>query len=122
VGEADGVQRGHALSEVPRSLGSASRSARAQRERRPLCHFAFARQEVLDPGRKLPIGEQAQDQIENIEGQIRGVVVSSEPFDQMTAHLDSLTEQLVGVVQGEVQRAGTTAYNSHHRQVDEHDS
>ncbi len=84
--------------------------------------FAFARQEVLTPGRHVEIGKTAESQIESIQSQIRGVAVSSEPFDQMTADLDSLTEQLVGVVQGEVQRAGTTAEDNDHREVDEHDS
>ncbi len=84
--------------------------------------FAFARQEVLNPGRHVEIGETAEHQIETIEAQIQGVAVSPEPFDQMTAHLDSLTQQLVAVVQGEVQRAGTTAENNDHREVDEHGS
>jgi len=83
--------------------------------------FAFARQEVLSPGRHVEIGDDAKHQIEAIQSRIRSVTASSEAFDQMTVDLDGLTQQLVGVVQAEVQRAGTTAETTDHREVDEHD-
>jgi putative peptide zinc metalloprotease protein len=83
--------------------------------------FAFARQVVLTPGRRVEIGDDAEGQIERIQGRIRNVAGSSESFPQMTADLDSLTEQLVAVVQGEVDRAGTWSDRKDDRRVDEHD-
>ena len=84
--------------------------------------FAFARQVVLSPGTHVEIGEQAEVQIQGIQGQISAVAASAESFPDMTADLDGLTEQLVAVVQGEVQRAGTTAERDEDRRVDEHDA
>lgn len=83
--------------------------------------FAYAHQVVLTPGQRVDIGERAQDQIGEIQRQIRTVAGSDEPFPQMNADLDSLTDQLVAVVQGEVQRAGTSAGRNDDRRVDEHD-
>jgi len=84
--------------------------------------FAFARQVVLSPGTHVEIGEAAEEQIEGIQARIRAVAASSESFPDMTVDLDGLTEQLVAVVQGEVQRAGTTAGRDEDRRVDQHDA
>jgi putative peptide zinc metalloprotease protein len=83
--------------------------------------FAYANQVVLQPGHHVEIGDDAEAQIESIQGRIRWVAASSEDFPQMSADLDSLTEQLVDVVQGEVRHAGTTAQRSDDRRVDERD-
>jgi putative peptide zinc metalloprotease protein len=83
--------------------------------------FAFARQVVLSPRTHVEIGDAAEAQIQDVQSQIRGVAASSETFPEMTADLDALTEQLVAVVQGEVQRAGTAADRTDDRRVDEHD-
>ena len=80
--------------------------------------FAYARQEVLDPGRPVRIGDGAQERVSQIEGQIRDLASSTEPFVQLTADLDNLTVQLVDVVRGEVNRAGATAKVDERRQVD----
>ncbi len=82
--------------------------------------FAFARQEVLSPGRHIEISDPAQRAIKQIQAQVSRVASSSETFPQMTADLDNLTQQLVAVVQGEVQRSGTPAADTEGRQVDEH--
>ncbi len=82
--------------------------------------FAFARQEVLSPGRHIEISDSAKGAIKQIQAQISRVASSSETFDLMTSDLDNLTQQLVAVVQGEVGRTGTTAQDDGHRQVDEH--
>jgi len=82
--------------------------------------FAFARQEVLSPGRHIEISEHAESAIKTIQAQISHVASSSETFDVMTTDLDNLTQQLVAVVQGEVQRTGATAAPDDHRQVDQH--
>jgi len=83
--------------------------------------FAYANQVVLTPRTRVEIGDEAEGRIEYLEGQIRSVAASSEAFPQMSADLDSLTGQLVAVLQGEVQRAGTTAERSDDRKVDQHD-
>jgi len=83
--------------------------------------FAYARQVVLSPRTHVEIGDEAEEQIQYLQGRIRSVTRSSEAFPQMSADLDSLTNQLVAVVQGEIQRAGTTAERSDDRKVDQHD-
>jgi len=82
--------------------------------------FAFARQEVLSPGRHIEFSDSAKRAISQIQAQISRVASSSETFDLMTADLDNLTQQLLAVVQGEVQRAGTTAAGTDNRKVDVH--
>jgi len=83
--------------------------------------FAYANQVVLQAGRHVEIGDEAEERIEAIEGRIRSVAASSETFLEMSTDLDGLTQQLVAVVQGEVQRAGTTAARIDDRRVDERD-
>jgi putative peptide zinc metalloprotease protein len=79
--------------------------------------FAYARQEVLNPGRPVRIGDSAQAKIDGIDRRMSQLAASTEPFDRLAADLDSLTVEMVGVVQGEVQRAGTTAVDQKHREV-----
>ncbi len=83
--------------------------------------FAYARQTVLNPGRPVKIGDAAQAKINAIDKRMRQLAASSEPFDKLAAGLDGLTLDLVGVIQGEVRRAGTTAVEDDHRalRVDE---
>jgi len=83
--------------------------------------FAFARQELLQVGSHVDLGKEAKAQIDEIEGQISDVASSSESFDQMTAELDSLSEQLVALVQREVDRVGVKAERTGERQVDKRD-
>jgi putative peptide zinc metalloprotease protein len=83
--------------------------------------FAYARQEVLTPGTRVRISSIAQNRIQQLQWRIDSVADSDEAFDQMTADLDSLTEELVAVVQGEIDRAGTTAERRGDRRVDERD-
>lgn len=83
--------------------------------------FAYARQEVLSPGTPVRIGRDAAYAIRNLQYRIQSVAQSDEDFAQMTADLDGLTEQLVSVVQGEIDRAGTTATHHQDRRVDERD-
>lgn len=84
--------------------------------------FAFARQVVLTPGLHIEIGDDAEEQIGFIQSRIRSAAAaSSVPFEELTAQLDDLTEQLVSVVQGEIDRAGTTASRDDDRRVEKHD-
>lgn len=79
--------------------------------------FAYARQEVLTPGRAVRIGDSAEARIEGIDQRMRELASSNEPFPQLAADLDGLVQELVAVVQGEVQRAGTSATKDGHREV-----
>lgn len=81
--------------------------------------FAFARQELLTADRPVRISDEGAEQVATIEGQIRQVADSSEAFDQMAADLDSLTDQLVTVLQREIDRAGSASRHDSKRQVDE---
>lgn len=83
--------------------------------------FAYARQEVLTPGTKVRIGDQAEERIEYLQSRISQVARSDLSFTEMIGSLDSLTEELVGVVQGEIDRAGTWADRKGDRRVDERD-
>jgi putative peptide zinc metalloprotease protein len=83
--------------------------------------FAYARQEVLTPGTQVSISGIAQNRIQQLQWRIDSVSESDEAFDQMTTDLDNLTEELVGVVQGEIDRAGATAERHGERRVDERD-
>jgi putative peptide zinc metalloprotease protein len=83
--------------------------------------FAYARQEVLSPGTPVELSDDAVAAIRDLQDQIQSVAQSDEDFAQMSADLDGLTEQVVSVVQGEIDRAGTTATLHHDRRVDERD-
>lgn len=83
--------------------------------------FAYARQEVLSPGTPVQISDEAAAAIGDLQDQIQAVAGSDEGFAQMSADLDNLTEQVVSVVQGEIDRAGTTATRQQDRRVDERD-
>jgi putative peptide zinc metalloprotease protein len=83
--------------------------------------FAFARQEVLRADRHVDISDSARDQLEDLRGEVRDVAASPESFDQMTVDLDALTDQLVALLQGEVQRAGGDADDDSRREVDRHE-
>jgi len=91
------------------------------------CHacetFAYARQVVFTPGRRVWLSEDAQERIEGVNEQIAHVVRSPEGFGAMTADLDRLTAQLSGIVRAEIQRNGTSAGEDDHRDVreDHHD-
>lgn len=81
--------------------------------------FAFARQEILSPGRPVELSDEAEGRIDAIQARMRALAASDEPFAQLAADLDGLTDQLVAVVEAEVARAGTSARHESKREVEE---
>ena len=83
--------------------------------------FAFARQEVLQADGKVPISADAEAEYEALQDQIQQVSQSDAPFDDMIVQLDSLVDQLVAVLHGEVDRAGAHASENAKRDVKRND-
>jgi hypothetical protein len=83
--------------------------------------FAFARQHVFVVGRPVRIGDRATDQIEQIDEQMAKVIRSRDAFPTMETQLDALTQALVDVVRGEIDRSGSRRSEDDHRDVREHD-
>src|SRR5205085_10128370 len=83
--------------------------------------FAFARQHVFVVGRPVRIGDRATDQIEQIDEQMAKVIRSRDAFPTMETQLDALTQALVDVVRGQLDRSGSRRSEDDHRDVREHD-
>lgn len=82
--------------------------------------FAYANQVLVSSDRPVKIDDQASHQIAGLDHQISAVVHSGDPFPQLQAELDGLTQQLVTVVKGQVSQAGAHATEADQRQVQEH--
>lgn len=79
--------------------------------------YAYARQEVLLADGKVPISPEAEAQYEVLQEQIHEVSQSDASVDDLTLQLDSLVDQLVALLQGEVDRAGVHAAKDGKRDV-----
>jgi len=82
--------------------------------------FAFARQHFFDVGHPVPIGNRAEDQIDDINDQMAQVIRSRDDFPTMVTELDALTQALIDVVRGEIDRSGSHQGEDDHRDVQEH--
>jgi len=78
--------------------------------------FAYARQEIFDPGRMIDLSR--DDRVADIQNQIAAVAGSNEPFDQMTADLDGLVQQLVNDINEDIARANGRPGANDRRQTD----
>jgi hypothetical protein len=106
--------------ETPSSDFQPTNAAIALNESCSYCStFAYANQVVLSPLKPVWIDGDSRDQADNIREQIARVTRSTKPFDQMSAELDSLTQQLVTVIQNAIERSGSGWAEEHHRDVDE---
>jgi hypothetical protein len=83
--------------------------------------LAYARQEVLVTDHPVVLGSDGQAQVGALEDQMQTVAASSDSFDAVIAELDSLTDQLVGVLQAAVDQGGPAAQVTTRRQVDQHE-
>lgn len=83
--------------------------------------FAYARQIVLQPGSRVRLGDDAEDDLEDIDEEIEDVTRSSLPFPEMVAELDALAEELAQVVREEIERTGEIEDEDDRRDVDEDD-
>lgn len=81
--------------------------------------FAYAHQIVFIVLRPVKIGARASDQIDSIQKDIDDVVRSRDDFPTMQAELDSLTDQMAGVVRSEIDRSGHGRGEQDHRDVHE---
>jgi putative peptide zinc metalloprotease protein len=81
--------------------------------------FAYANQVVLQPHRAVTLSEDSQKQLNRLNAQAFATSWSSEPFPQMSADLDNITNQMVAIVQGEIQRSGSPAAEQDTRTTDQ---
>lgn len=82
--------------------------------------YAYAKQVVLSPGKRIKIGDKAEDNIQYVESQIKTISRSTTmTFPEMDAALDAQVEKLVSIVQGEIDRAGASAARRDLKSVDE---
>ena len=81
--------------------------------------FAYANQVVLQPHHQVSLSKDAQNQLNRLNVQAFQTSSSSEPFPQMSADLDNITNQMVAIVQGEIQKNGPTAAEQENRTTDE---
>jgi putative peptide zinc metalloprotease protein len=82
--------------------------------------FAFARQFVLSPHHQVSISEQTQRQVNSIQQQMSSRARSQEPFPQLEADLDSLSQQMLAAVQADLNRTGGSGEEHEDKKVDEH--
>jgi putative peptide zinc metalloprotease protein len=71
--------------------------------------FAYANQVLLNPTNDVELSDTARERIAELQDQIAAVAASTESFPQMSDDLDSLTRQLVDVVQNDITRAGNSS-------------
>jgi hypothetical protein len=83
--------------------------------------FAYARQYVFIVGREVKISHKAETRIERIDEDMEDVIRSRDDFPTMEAELDALTQQMVDVVRGEIDRTGNKGGEEDHRDVEKHD-
>lgn len=87
------------------------------------CHFcatfAYANQVLLNTDSDVHLGPEAEQQLHDLRDQVDHVAASDEAFDQMSADLDGLTQQMAAVVQSEIDHAGATAHRDDERHVDQ---
>ncbi|MBV8297138.1 MAG: hypothetical protein JO085_09895 [Acidimicrobiia bacterium] len=82
--------------------------------------FAYANQVILQPHHQVNLSNDAQNQLNRLNYQAFETSWSSEPFPQMSADLDNITNQMVAIVQGEIQKNGPAASEQDNRNTDEH--
>lgn len=81
--------------------------------------FAYARQIVIRSEAPFRLGDDAEDDIEDIEGRIGEVTRSRRSFPEMTATLDRLAERMASVVRAEIARSGPSGGEDDRRDVHE---
>jgi putative peptide zinc metalloprotease protein len=83
--------------------------------------FAFARQFVLSPHRRVQLSDQTWAKLAQLRQQMASESRSLEPFAQMGANLESLSQEMVGAVQADLQRSGGSGDEQGDHKVDEKD-
>jgi len=83
--------------------------------------FAFARQFVLTPHRRVQLSDQTWRKLAQLRQQMATESQSLEPFAQMDANLESLSQQMVAAVQADLQRSGDPGGEQGDHKVDERD-
>jgi hypothetical protein len=82
--------------------------------------FAFARQYVLSPHREVELSGQTKKQVASLRAQMSSVASSQEPFPQLEADLDSLSQQVLSAVQADLNHTGGSGGEHVDTKVDEH--
>ncbi|MEY2455416.1 MAG: putative peptide zinc metalloprotease protein [Acidimicrobiaceae bacterium] len=81
--------------------------------------FAYANQVLVNAADEVELSDAAERRLGELRQEIARVASSSETFDQMSADLDGLTQQMVTVVQDEVNRAGAGSDRHDERDVEQ---
>jgi putative peptide zinc metalloprotease protein len=75
--------------------------------------FAYANQVLIPVEHDLELSDEAEEQIAQLRGRIAAISASSETFDEMSAELNALTQQLVNVIQDDIRTQTWTGDEDH---------